>query len=405
VKRKRNKQGDAGGSQGFQGELELVVSGGQKAWGTGAPHPRILLVGTAAPLYEKKVLRTVGLGIRGSTQPICVGLYGLITFVLFSVCSLAARADAPATPITTWAVRVADDSRCRESQSFAATLAAQIPFAQRTTVDQAELLAEVTLLSGGVARVRVWDRILQAEAGARELQLGPGSCDDNAEALALVIGVLVEAGRGAPPQPPPPPLPPPPPPPPPSRPPPPPEPAPKPVRHAWLGPRAGYDLNVAVGIGAGLLPGPAPLLTVGWGIRGTKAWPFWLEGTASTRDTADVKYLTGYASLLTCPLSGTWRTIRGRACAGGSFGLIRAEGQGSLSNAWQEKRRLLLVGVELAASVPIVGPLEFTLLGRVDLVPIRQKFLYELRDMTEQTLYEVKIFTGSLFAGLALRFR
>ncbi|MET0283984.1 MAG: hypothetical protein ABW352_05925, partial [Polyangiales bacterium] len=75
MKRKKSKQGDAGGSQGFLGELELVVSGGQEAWGTGAPDPRILLVGSARSLYEKKVRRRVGLGIRGSSQPICVGLY------------------------------------------------------------------------------------------------------------------------------------------------------------------------------------------------------------------------------------------------------------------------------------------------------------------------------------------
>ena len=29
------------------------------------------------------------------------------------------------------------------------------------------------------------------------------------------------------------------------------------------------------------LAAPAPMLTVGWGIRGAHAWPFWLEGTAS----------------------------------------------------------------------------------------------------------------------------
>ncbi|HEY6878727.1 MAG TPA: hypothetical protein VI299_11945, partial [Polyangiales bacterium] len=158
-----------------------------------------------------------------------------------------------------------------------ATLAAQIPFAQRTTIDEAELVAEVSILAEGRARVRVWDRILQSEAGSRELQLSSGSCDDQAEALALVIGVLVEAGRGAPAPVPPAATPPPPPPPPPQ----PPRPArrpapPKATRHAWLGPRAGHDVFAAAGVGAGLLPWPAPTATVGWGIRGTKVWPVWI---------------------------------------------------------------------------------------------------------------------------------
>ncbi len=408
MKRKQNKVKCAAGNAGqeLRGQGELVVSGGQEAWGTGTLDPRILLVGTALALYEKKVRPPVGLDFRGSDQPFCFALYGLAAFLLSFALSHLAEAQAPVSPVTTWAVRVADDSQCRESQSFVATLAAQIPFAQRTMVDQAELLAEVTILDAGLARVRVWDRILQAEAGARELQLTAGSCDDKAEALALVIGVLVEAGRGAPPPPPPPPDPEPEPEPlpPPAPPPPPPASTPKTVRHAWLGPSAGHDLNVAAGVGTGLLPGPAPLLTVGWGIRGTKAWPFWLEGTASRRDTPKVGYTAGYASLLTCPLSGTWGKIRGRACAGGSLGLIRAEGQG-LRNTWVERRPIYLFGAELAASVPLVGPLEFTLLGRVDVVPSRQKFLYERRDMTRETLYEVKIVTVGVFAGLALRFR
>jgi hypothetical protein len=366
-----------------------------------------LLVGASATLYEKKVQLAVGLGVHGSSRPFCFFLYGAAVVGLWLAFLRApARTHAQplpvSAPVTTWAVRVADDSKCRESQSFVATLAAQIPFAQRTTESQAELVAEVAIFEGGLARVLVHDRILQSEAGFRELQLTSSSCEDNAEALALVIGVLVEAGRGAPPPPPPPPPPPlplPPPPPPAAKP-----QGPKQVRHAWLGPRAGHDLNAAIGVGTGLLPGPAPLATVGWGIRGAQVWPFWLEATGSLRNTERVRFTAVYGSLLTCPLTGTWRTIRGRVCAGGSVGALKAEGR-RLANTSEKTKALFLVGAELAASIPLVGPLELTLLGRLDVIPVRQRYLYDRSEIPDQTLYVVKSVSGSVFAGLALRFR
>jgi hypothetical protein len=108
--------------------------------------------------------------------------------------------------------------------------------------------------------------------------------------------------------------------------------------------------------------------------------------------------------LLTCPFTGTWRTIRGRTCAGGSAGMIKAEAHG-LRNVSEKTRPLFLLGLELAGSVPLVGPLEFTMLGRLDLIPLRQRFLYERDSLPDLPLYQVKVITGSVFAGLALRFR
>ena len=313
---------------------------------------------------------------------------------------------------TTWAVRIARTSRCAESQAFANTVAAQIPAANRAPEDSAELVAEVNLLESGVAEVRVFDRVLQAEAGARELQLTPRSCDDSAEAVALVLAVLVEAGRGAlslkPAAPPPPATP---------EPPPPPHPAPpaelaRPPRrvesrHVWLGPRAGHDVSATVGASYGLLPKFALGGTLGWGIRSLKLWPIWLQVTALHRDaTARVsaKFNTVYAGALICPLTATWGRVRGRACAGGAVGALWAEAVGLAQNQ-QKTRELYVVGAELAGSVKLVGPLEFTALLRGDTYPKRYMFFYKSVNGDDTWLHKPKLVAASLFAGLALRFR
>jgi hypothetical protein len=319
----------------------------------------------------------------------------------------------PATT-TTWAVRVAPHGRCSVNEGLEAVLASQIPVAQRAPVDQAELVAEVSIEDGGVARIRVFDRVLNAEAGARELQLSSRSCDESAEAVALVLAVLVEAGRGAlsaapiTPLTPPPPTPPPPPsPPPPRRVEPPPPPTRHVVRHAWLGPRAGHDLNLAVGVGVGLLPAPTLGATAGWGIRGTKAWPVWLEVTGfrsgATRDVpAELRIL--YGSLLGCPLHKSWRLLRTRACAGAGFGAVWGEGR-AMAQSFKDANPVALVGLELAGSLRLVGPLELTLLGRGDASLFRTVDYYRAANGAQVVFWRPPVVSGSLFAGLALRFR
>ena len=322
-----------------------------------------------------------------------------------------ARAQTSETaPATTWAVRIAATSRCADSQAFANTVAAQIPAANRASQDSAELVAEVNLLENGVAQVRVFDRVLQAEAGARELQLTPRSCDDSAEAVSLVLAVLVEAGRGAlsvkPPPPPavpePPPVPPPTPPPEPARP-------PRQVesRYAWLGPRAGHDVSLAAGGSYGLLPKLALGGTLGWGIRSTKVWPIWLQVTGLHKGASaeiSAKFSAVYAGALICPLSGGWARVRGRACAGGAVGALWAEAVGLAQNQ-SKTRELYVVGAEVAGSVKLVGPLEFTALLRGDTYPKRYLFFYKSVNGADTWLHKPKLAAASLFAGLALRFR
>ncbi|MDB4976632.1 MAG: hypothetical protein JWN48_4973 [Myxococcaceae bacterium] len=317
-------------------------------------------------------------------------------------------APAPEPPLTTWAVRIAPGSRCAENHAFANTVSAQIPSANRAAEEDAELVAEVKLEESGLAHVLVFDRVLQAEAGSRELQLNSRSCDDSAEAVALVLAVLVEAGRGAlraapPPvavEPPPLPAPPPPPPPPP--------PAPRraEVRHPWLGPRAGHDLNAAVGLSFGLLPTPTLAATVGWGIRGTKLWPIWLELNAMRKGTdGEVGVHLGavYASVLGCPLSGARDRFYGRVCAGAGLGALWARSFGLPTN--ESKTNVLYVlGVEGAGNVRLVGPLEFTAMFRGDVYPERYSF-YPRGSNGRTWLYRSKPVSATLLAGLALRFR
>jgi len=386
-------------------------------------------VGGTSTLYEKKVHVPDGSKVRGRFLPLALCFYAATAYLgaIWFAPSQSRAQDSAASPIpapsspsaapspntnTTWAVRIAPGSRCEGSQWFTDAVAAQIPVAQRATLEQAELVAEVSLGQTGIATIHVFDRLLQAEAGSRELQLDTRSCAESAEAVSLVLAVLVEAGRGAlnttsataptlPRPPPPPPAPPP------ARA---VDPAPPPrkvVRHAWLGPRAGHDLLVAVGVSGGLIPGPALGGTVGWGIRGAKTWPIWLEVSGfQKQDSREVpaRFKTLYGSLLGCPLSAGWARLRARACAGGALGAVWGEGRRLASN-YQRTNPVVLLGVELAASVRLVGPLEFALLARGDASLYRTEAYYDGANGTRPRIYEPSVLSGSLFTALALRFR
>ena len=328
----------------------------------------------------------------------------------------------PVESTTTWAVRVADNSRCRDDGVFRGVLEAQIPLSQRVSEEKAELLAEVTVMPG-TARIVVFDRVLAAEAGSREIPLSSRRCHKVAEAVSLVLGVLVEAGRGAlsnpsaiaraddpahaavPLQPP--------------APEPPPESAPEPLtpsratrpvrraRPVWRGPPSGHDLSVAAGLGYGLLPSIVPGMTVGWGIRPSGTWPIWLNATGwleSTSSDQRARFSALYAGIMTCPLTRTGERLRARLCPSMAFGALWAESQG-FSQTVESRRPLILVGLELAGSVRLVGPLEATLIARAEGVPMRSRFVYRRRDGSEAGIHRPAAVVGSLFAGLALRFR
>jgi hypothetical protein len=389
-----------------------------------------LLVGGTSTLYEKKVHAPDGSKARRRFMPLvlCFFVATASIGVLWCAPSQSAAQDerssvdvaspSPAVPSpssTTWAVRVTPGSRCEGSEWFTDAVSAQIPVAQRAPVDRAELVADVSIEESGIARIRVFDRLLQAEAGARELPLDTRSCAENAEAVSLVLAVLVEAGRGAlgsataAPAKPPDPLP--------ATPAEPAAPEPVPAaspsaprraaRHAWLGPRAGHDLVAAAGVGGGLLPGPALAGTLGWGIRGAKTWPIWLQVTGlKGRESRAVpaRFRALYGGLLGCPFTKSWSRLRARACAGGALGAVWSEGH-RLATNYQKTNPVVLLGLELALSLRLIGALEFTVLGRGDASLYRTSAYYDGANGTRPRIYEPSIMSGSVFAGLALRFR
>lgn len=332
----------------------------------------------------------------------------------------SARADEQATAPTTWAVRMAPGSRCTSDDgTFLATLAAQVPEGQRASSADAELIAEISV-GERVAQIRVYDRILQAEAGARELPLTERHCVDIAPSVALVLGVLVEAGRGAltsdPEEQPAAPA----------------KPAAEPIeqpsrreaserpkapakpsaqitraRPVWRGPPAGHDLAAAVGINLGLVPRPVLGFSGGWGIRPAKSWPIWLVGSgwygAESRDGVGL-ISSYYGGVLTCPLTLERRPLRLRACVGLQAGAVLAESRNIVRTS-QARRPVALATLELAAHVQLLGPLEFTLLARADVLLTRSRFFYRDSENERQFVYDPSPVYGGPFAGFTLRLR
>ncbi|MET0343360.1 MAG: hypothetical protein ABW252_20285 [Polyangiales bacterium] len=357
---------------------------------------------------------------------LCVLSLGLFT----SFVRVPAHAQAPVpTPMTTtWAVRLSNESRCHDDRSLIGMLEAQIPLSQRAPVETAELLAEVTI-DAGAARIVVFDRVLAAEAGQREIPLSSRRCHKIADSVSLVLGVLVEAGRGAlstpsdivsvdgegaakpneparpnegqaqaPKEEPKPELAPPvsratr------------PKPRPRPV---WRGPPSGHDLGVAAGVGVGLLPSVVPGLTLGWGIRPNGTWPIWLQATGwleAISSNQRGRFSALYAGILTCPLRGERGRLRGRICPGLSFGALWAEGRG-FSVPVKSRRPLILGGLEAGGSVKLIGPLEGILMLRAEAVPMRSTFIYRRRDGSAADIHRPSVVVGSAFLGLGLRFR
>jgi hypothetical protein len=339
------------------------------------------------------------------------------------------RAHAQAEPSNreppTWAVQVDPRSRCAADPDFAPTLAEPIPPRQRASAESAELVATVTIsreANALHASVQVFDQVLRSPAGSRELSLPVSGCAEAADALALVIGVLVEAGRAAPAsaeRPPEPPPPPPQPPPAPPEPEPPPEPAPEPEeppqpakRYAWLGPRAGHDLAFQAGMGWGLLPGVYGGGMVGWGIRPARIWPIWISATGSwPHDSSNEhgQFSAVYGGISICPLSGVRGRWSGQVCPGFWAGAMWAQGH-KLRNTLAQSEPVALLGIELKADYRIVGPLALGLTGRVAAPLIRQQFVFnrptDAPSGTEAVgIYQVAPVTITLVAGPTLHFR
>lgn len=369
------------------------------------------------PLYEKKVRRVFG-SFDASLKCAC----SLLLFVMFQTIGASGASAQAAAPVT-WAVRSHPESRCVDAPGFLDTLLDAIPLVQRAPQEAAELVAEVRVSrteAGQHASIVVFDRILQSEAGARELELPATPCAETADALALVIGVLVEAGRTglviAPEKPPPEP---------------PPEPPreqpaepsaaeetaaedepkrptrPKRQRYAWLGPRAGHDLAVQAGMGWGLLPGLYTGGSVAWGIRGTRMPPVWLSATGwlpnSTRDD-HARFAAVYGGVSVCPLAGSHKRLRGQMCPSISVGALWASSRGLLET--QDHQQLVaLAGLELKADVRLVGPLALSITGRAEAPLVRARFVYYRADGGVSQLHQSEPVTMTLVGGLSLLFR
>jgi hypothetical protein len=125
--------------------------------------------------------------------------------------------------------------------------------------------------------------------------------------------------------------------------------------------------------------------------------------SSATKDVpADLRTL--YGTLLGCPFHQKWQHLRARACAGGSLGAVWGQGR-DMAQSFKDANPVALVGVELAASVRLVGPLELSLLGRGDASLFRTVDYYKAADGSQHVFWRPPVVSGSLFAGLALRFR
>jgi hypothetical protein len=309
---------------------------------------------------------------------------------------------------------MAADSRCAGDPAFLEALTQQIPDEQRAAEDTAEWVAQVRVGPGThpSATITVIDRVLDTPAGSRELELATEDCAQIADALSLIVGVLVEAGRGGPPAeaeetkeqatspiiPPAPvaPLE--------TR----AEPVPiKPKRYRWLGPRSGHDLVLAAGPSFGLLPGLSWAGTFGWAIRVHGLWPVSLSATTQLpKQSPDgrAEFSVAYGAVHVCPLAYAWSRLRVRGCPGLSLGMFTAQGRGFLAQQ-RSKELLALAGVEVAADLRVWGVWTLGLAARLDAPLIRTRFVYYREDGKTPELHEARSLTIQSFLVTGVRFR
>jgi hypothetical protein len=309
---------------------------------------------------------------------------------------------------------VSADSRCANGDDLRRALTGAIPEEQRASEESAEMIAQVRVAGTGshaAATVTVMDRTLDAPAGARELRLSTDDCGEIAEALSLIVGVLIEAGRGIAPAPDEEVLP--------SES---PQPAPveqrpiptpraevtppKPKRYRWLGPRTGHDLAVGAGPAYGLVPGLAWTGMVGWGIRVHGAWPVWLSAVMQRPEESNdgrAEFGVAYGALHACPLTYARSRVRVRACPGLGLGVFRAEGRGFLAEK-RSRELLSLAGLELSADLRLWGPWTIGLVSRVDVPLVRTRFVYYRKDGETPELHEASSLTIQAFLTTGIRF-
>jgi hypothetical protein len=403
--------------------------GGQGDFVTTAPVALSFLVGPGARLYEKKMRVRVAFEptrpyrttlplffayaahwlprARRATRAVCWSALACLLLVSATQAQEASTGGEPS-----WAVEVAPDSLCAGDPGFRDRLSAAIPGRQRAAIERAELRARVAIARDRSASLSVFDQLTQREAGQRRITLPRGGCNEAAEALALVIAVMVEAGRSLMPVPEAPAEPPPEPPPEPARQPEPEQAGPatykRPERYAWQGPPAGHDLTLQVGLGLGLLPGDSLGGNVGWGIRGSRIWPVWLEATGwLNQPSQDLHGRIGaaYGILSICPLYLTkGRALRGRLCPGFAAGALWASGH-KLPEVAHDVSFLTLATLVAALHVQIVGPLELVLSARMEVPLVRANYVYRGADGESPQIHETAVITGSFFGGLGLCFR
>jgi hypothetical protein len=394
-------------------------TGGQGRFVTTAPAVLSPLVGGRPTVYEKKMRGHLAFARTLAHLPLWPSFFvraalWLLVVAAFGVLSNIAAADAPASQ-PTWAIEVVGQSLCAGDPEFEERLWGQIPERQRAPMASAELRARVAVAKDQTASVSVYDQETRREAGQRRITLSQPGCRAAGEALALVVSVMVEAGRvplapepEAPPQAPPPPGPNPPPAPaaPPAAPPPPANYV-RPERHAWQGPPAGHDLVARAGTNYGLLPGWGIGVSAGWGVRGQRIWPIWISGTGWFNERSSDgrgRIGAGYGTLSTCPLHWGNARVRLRLCPGIAAGAMWSEGR-RLPQRKRNVNLLTMGALEGAVHIRIVGPLELIFDVRMEVPVVRLNFVYERKDVGPTKVHMTRPVTGSFFGGLGLRFR
>jgi hypothetical protein len=372
------------------------------------------LVEGAQGLYEKKVRVPVALVStprwRPSWRIFCTFAVLMCPFGASKTAAQGQPVSAPSEP--SWAIEILPNSRCAGDPEFAARLGAQIPQGQRAPLETAELRARVFVRADASAKISVFDQFSKREAGERDVSLPRGGCERAAEALALVVAVMIEAGRGSfmtetqeepeepPPEPPPPP--------PRKR-----EPEPekprraKPQRHAWLGPPPGHDLIATAGVGYGLLPDWSLALTAGWGMRWSSIWPIWLQvATGLSEPTPDPRVRIGvaYGLLAVCPLQLEKARFRAQLCPSLGVGAAWSEGRQVLAPA-RSTDPIALAGLHLGLHLRLAGPLELVAIARAEAPLVQLKFVYYRIDGSTPQVHETKPVVGTFLGGIGLRFR
>lgn len=390
----------------------------------------IYLVGMGSGLYEKKMHRPSGslIGRRSSVEGghapaqfkrsarvrrvAAAALWACAMWVHYPAAS-AQNGAQNVDETTTWDLRVAADSECARVPRFHSLLQQQIPPSVRAAPGAAELIITVKVdrPSPGKmrARIEVRDTVLDAVAGGRELELPRTDCGGLAEQLGLVVGVLVESGRGA------------------LRPPPPEEEPPekpdepesnaeeeepavvRPPRRNWRGPKLGHDLEAGLTLGWGLLPAASLGVHGAWGIRAKKPWGIrlrlaWWFPRSTTESPGSAEFRSVYGGFGICPRIVQWQRFRGRVCGEFAVGALWGQARGFEEN-YRERRTAFFFGAELGGDVRLLGPLYAGLSVHALAPLIRDRFVFYNEDGTVPDIHQPTVVTIAGVAAVGLRFR